>query len=226
MFSGCANSRRRSRDRPSLRMCDGVSRLARSREKQVWAPVKPVGVGVPQAAACRFQPDGGGEVLSKMEFKKKKKKGSSSLFAVFPNLAVTFGICRLAAGGERRIGGLCTATAVNKRSRAERGARLGLGVPALSPGRVAQFSVEVGVKKSWVRVVLHQAVDFPLSRQEDVDVRLVEALDDGVFGVEVQVYLRSDRSSERQHQTRRLGGSDVRRTSVTSLGASLFTNSS
>lgn len=44
-----------------------------------------------------------------------------------------------------------------------------------------------------VRVVLHQAVDLPLSRHEDVGVRLVEALHDGVLGVEIQVYLRADR---------------------------------
>lgn len=102
---------------------------------------------------------------------------------------------------------------------------LGLGVPALPPGRAAQFSVEVGVNESWVRVVLHQAVDFPLSRQEDAGVWLVEVLHDGVFGVEVQVYLRPDRNSERQHRTpvRRISR---RRAPVTSLGASLLTNSS
>lgn len=63
----------------------------------------------------------------------------------------------------------------------------------LPPGGVAQFSVEVGVNEPRVRVVLHQAVDLPLSCREDVGVRLVEALHDGVLGVEIQVYLRADR---------------------------------
>lgn len=62
----------------------------------------------------------------------------------------------------------------------------------LPPGGVAQFSVEVGVNKPRIRVVLHQAVDLPLSCHEDVGVRLVEALHDGVLGVEIQVYLRAD----------------------------------
>lgn len=108
---------------------------------------------------------------------------------------------RLAAGGARPISSLCTVTAVNKRPRAERLVALGLDVPALSPGRIAQLSVEVGVNEPWIGVVLHQAVDFPLSCHEDVHVGLVEALHDGVFGVEVQVYLRPDRNGEHQHQT-------------------------
>lgn len=58
-----------------------------------------------------------------------------------------------------------------------------------SPGGLAQFIVEVGVDKPRVRVVLHQAVDFPLSCQEAGGGGLVEALHDCVFGVEVQVYL-------------------------------------
>lgn len=65
-------------------------------------------------------------------------------------------------------------------------------MPALPPGGVAQFPVEVGVKKARIRVVLHQAVGFPLSCHEDVGVWLVEALHDGVFGVEIQVYLRAE----------------------------------
>lgn len=91
--------------------------------------------------------------------------------------------------------------AVNQGPGAERPAGLGPEGPALPPGRVAQFPVEVGVNEAWVRVVLHQAVDLPLSCQEDVDVGLLEALHDGVLGVEVQVYLQPDKSSERQHQT-------------------------
>lgn len=66
-------------------------------------------------------------------------------------------------------------------------------MPAVPPGGVAQFSVEVGVNKPRVGVVLHQAVDLPLSHHEDVGVRLLEALHDGVLGVEIQVYLRADR---------------------------------
>lgn len=58
-----------------------------------------------------------------------------------------------------------------------------------SPGGCTQFSVEVGVDKPGVGVVLHQAVDFPLRCQEARRRGLAEALDDGVFGVEVQVYL-------------------------------------
>lgn len=60
---------------------------------------------------------------------------------------------------------------------------------ALSPGAGTQFSVEVGVDKPGVGVVLHQAVDFPLSCQEAGRSGLVETLGDGIFGVEVQVYL-------------------------------------
>lgn len=60
---------------------------------------------------------------------------------------------------------------------------------ALSPGGVTQFFVEVGVDKPGVGVVLHQAVDFPLSCQEASHSGLMEALYDGIFGVEVQVYL-------------------------------------
>lgn len=60
---------------------------------------------------------------------------------------------------------------------------------ALSPGSRAQFFVEVGVDKSGVRIVLHQAVDFHLCFQEAGRRGLVEALDDGVFSVEIQVYL-------------------------------------
>lgn len=60
---------------------------------------------------------------------------------------------------------------------------------ALSPGGLTQFFVEVGVDKPGVGVVLHQAVDFPLSCQEARRSGLVQALDDGIFGVEVQVYL-------------------------------------
>lgn len=59
----------------------------------------------------------------------------------------------------------------------------------LSPGSPAQFFVEVGVDKSGIGVVLHQTVDFPLSYQEDGCSGLMEALDDSIFGVEIQVYL-------------------------------------
>lgn len=58
-------------------------------------------------------------------------------------------------------------------------------------GSCAQIFVEVGADKPGVRVVLHQAVDFPLSRQEAGCGWLVEALHDGVFGVEIQVDLRA-----------------------------------
>lgn len=60
---------------------------------------------------------------------------------------------------------------------------------SLSPGSFAQSSVEVGVDKPGVGVVLHQAVDFPLGCQEACHSGLMEALDDGIFGVEIQVYL-------------------------------------
>lgn len=76
-----------------------------------------------------------------------------------------------------------------------------------------------------IRVVLHQAVDFPLSCQEHVDVGLVEVLHDSVLGVEIQVYLQPDRSSECQRQTADFPEPNRRR-SVTSLGASLLINSS
>lgn len=114
-----------------------------------------------------------------------------------------FGI-RVGAGspqvGEQNISSLCRVAAVNNRSGAERLLGLRLEEPVLPPGRAAQFLVEVGVNEPWVGVVLHQAVDFPLSRQEDAHVWLVEVLHDSVLGVEVQVYLQPDRSSERQHQ--------------------------
>lgn len=90
---------------------------------------------------------------------------------------------------------------VNQGPGAERPAGLGPDGPALPLGRVAQFPVEVGVNEPWIRVVVHQAVDFPLSCQEHVDVGLMEVLHDGVLGVEIQVYLQPDGSSERQHQT-------------------------
>lgn len=64
---------------------------------------------------------------------------------------------------------------------------------ALSPGSCTQSSVEVGGDKSGVGVVLHQAVDFPLSCQEAGSSGLVEALHDGVFGVEIQVYLWAEK---------------------------------
>lgn len=60
---------------------------------------------------------------------------------------------------------------------------------ALSPGTFTQFFVEGGVDEPGVGVVLHQAIDFPLSCQEAGHSRLMEALDDGIFGVEIQVYL-------------------------------------
>lgn len=56
-------------------------------------------------------------------------------------------------------------------------------------GSVTQLFVEVGVDKPGVGVVLHQAVDFSLSCQEASCSGLVEALDDSIFGVEIQVYL-------------------------------------
>lgn len=160
---------------------------------------RPAGSNVSRSARCQCwnsQQD---------RIKKKKNRRTSSLLHVSTlgnNVSVwDLHWSQLAAGGAWHVNSPCRVTAVNKWPRAERLVGLGLDVPALSPGRVAQFSVEVGVNKSWIRVVLHQAVDFPLSRQKDVHVWLVEALHDGVFGVEVQVYLWPDRSSERQHQT-------------------------
>lgn len=60
---------------------------------------------------------------------------------------------------------------------------------ALAPGSFTQFFVEVRVDKPGVGVVLHQAVDFLLSCQEASCSGLMEALDDSIFGVEIQVYL-------------------------------------
>lgn len=60
---------------------------------------------------------------------------------------------------------------------------------AISAGSFTQFFEDVGVDKPGVGVVLHQAVDFPLSCQEASHSGLVETLDDSVFGVEIQVYL-------------------------------------
>lgn len=97
----------------------------------------------------------------------------------------------MAGGGAQNI--TVTVPRVNKRPGPSGSSSLGLDVAPLPPGGVAQFSVEVGVNKPWVSVVLHQAVDLPLSCHEDVGVRLVEALHDGVLGVEIQVYLRADR---------------------------------
>lgn len=64
---------------------------------------------------------------------------------------------------------------------------------ALSPGGVTQVSVEVGVDKPRVGVVLHQAVDFPLSCQEAGGAGLAQALHDGVPGVEIQVDLSKEK---------------------------------
>lgn len=52
-----------------------------------------------------------------------------------------------------------------------------------------QFFVEVRVDKPRVGVVLHQAVNFPLSSNEGSHSGLVEALGDSIFSVEIQVYL-------------------------------------
>lgn len=60
---------------------------------------------------------------------------------------------------------------------------------AISTGSSTQFFVEVRVDKPGVGVVLHQAVDFPLSCQEACRSGFLETLDDGIFGVEIQVYL-------------------------------------
>lgn len=65
---------------------------------------------------------------------------------------------------------------------------------ALSPGSFTQFFVEVRVDKPGVGVVLHQAVDLPLSHQEASGSGLMEALDDSIFGVEIQVYLIKENS--------------------------------
>lgn len=64
-----------------------------------------------------------------------------------------------------------------------------LHVLALSPGDRAQFFVEVGLDEPRVGVVLHQTVDLPLSCEEAGRGGVVEALDDGVFRVEIQVDL-------------------------------------
>ena len=56
-------------------------------------------------------------------------------------------------------------------------------------GRGTQFFVEVGVDEPGVAVVLHQAVDPPLCRQEAALAGLAEALRDGVLGAEIQIDL-------------------------------------
>lgn len=63
-------------------------------------------------------------------------------------------------------------------------------MPALPLGNSTQFFVELRVDKSGVRVVLHQAVDFLLSGLEARCCGLVEALNDGVLSVEIQVDLQ------------------------------------
>ncbi len=60
---------------------------------------------------------------------------------------------------------------------------------ALSLGSFTKFFVDVRVDEPGVGVVLHQAIDFPLSCQEACHSGLVETLDDCIFGVEIQVYL-------------------------------------
>lgn len=66
---------------------------------------------------------------------------------------------------------------------------LGLNAPVVTASSLAQISEEVGVDEPGIGVVLHQAVNFPLRCQEAGGRGLLEALDDGVFGLEVQVNL-------------------------------------
>lgn len=60
---------------------------------------------------------------------------------------------------------------------------------ALAPCGCTQFFVQVRVDKSRVGVVLHEAVGFPLSREKTGGTGVMEVIDDGVSGVEIQVYL-------------------------------------
>lgn len=71
---------------------------------------------------------------------------------------------------------------------------LGLHPPAVGAGGPAQVSEELRVDEPGVGVVLHQAVNFPLRRHEAGGRGLLQALDDGVFGLEVQVDLQRHQS--------------------------------
>lgn len=111
---------------------------------------------------------------------------------------------------------------------------LGLDAPPVSASRLAQVSEELRVDEPGVGVVLHQAVNFPLRRHEASGRGLLEALDDGVFGLEVQVDLERHQSNSVSLQLLHVGLLiDHLLTSawnfhfvITSLGASLLMNSS